>query len=88
MVLLAHAGDLAGGRSDLPIPEQLFGAAAAVVLIVSFIGLAVLWPTPRLEQGGFRAFPSAVSRVLLSRRWRSRAALPACSCSGSSSGAG
>ena len=67
MVLLAHAGDLAGGRSDLPIPEQLFGVAAAVVLIVSFIGLAVLWPTPRLEQGGFRAFPRAVSRVLLSR---------------------
>jgi len=66
MALLAHAGDLAGGRSDLPIPEQLFGVAAAVVLIVSFIGLAVLWPTPRLEQGGFRAFPRAVSRVLLS----------------------
>jgi hypothetical protein len=67
MVPLAHAGDLAGGRSDLPIPEQLFGVAAAVVLIVSFIGLAVLWPTPRLERGGFRAFPRAVSRVLLSR---------------------
>ena len=67
MALLAHAGELAGGRSDLPIPEQLFGVAAAVVLIVSFIGLAVLWPTPRLERGGFRAFPRAVSRVLLSR---------------------
>ena len=67
MVLLAHAGDLAGGRSDLPIPEELFGIAAAVVLIVSFIGLAILWPTPRLEGGSFRAFPRAVSRVLLSR---------------------
>jgi len=37
------------GRSDLPIPEWLFGWAAALVLIVSFVALAVLWPEPRLE---------------------------------------
>jgi hypothetical protein len=37
------------GRSDLPIPEWLFGWAAAIVLIVSFVALAVLWPEPRLE---------------------------------------
>ena len=37
------------GRSDLPIPEWLFGWAAAMVLIVSFVALAVLWPEPRLE---------------------------------------
>ena len=37
------------GRSDLPIPEWLFGWAAAIVLIVSFVALAVLWPDPRLE---------------------------------------
>lgn len=64
--LLAHAGDLAGGRSDLPIPEELFGIAAAAVLVVSFIGLAVLWPDPKLENGGFKAFPRVISRVLLS----------------------
>jgi hypothetical protein len=38
------------GRSDLPIPKWLFGWAAAVVLVVSFVGLAVLWPRPRFER--------------------------------------
>jgi hypothetical protein len=37
------------GRTDLPIPVWLFGWAAAVVLVVSFVALAVLWPRPRLE---------------------------------------
>jgi hypothetical protein len=38
------------GRQDLPIPRWLFAWAAAVVLVVSFVALAVLWPKPRLEQ--------------------------------------
>ncbi len=38
------------GREDLPIPKWLFGWAATVVLVVSFVGLAVLWPKPRLEE--------------------------------------
>jgi hypothetical protein len=38
------------GRTDLPIPSWLFGWAAAVVLIASFMALATLWPRPRLEQ--------------------------------------
>jgi hypothetical protein len=42
------------GRSDLPIPEWLFGWAAAMVLIVSFVALAVLWPEPRLEGDRWR----------------------------------
>ena len=37
------------GRTDLPIPVWLFGWAAAVVLIVSFVALGSLWPTPRLQ---------------------------------------
>ncbi|MDP1847197.1 MAG: fenitrothion hydrolase [Solirubrobacteraceae bacterium] len=37
------------GRQDLPIPKWLFGWGAAVVLVASFVGLAVLWPKPRLE---------------------------------------
>ncbi len=37
------------GREDLPIPKWLFGWAATAVLVASFVGLAVLWPTPRLE---------------------------------------
>jgi hypothetical protein len=36
-------------RADLPIPEWLFGWAAAVVLVVSFVALAVLWPSPKLQ---------------------------------------
>lgn len=41
-------------RADLPIPQWLFGWAAAIVLIVSFVGLAVLWPTPRLQRPRLR----------------------------------
>jgi hypothetical protein len=44
--VLAHGF---GGRQTLPIPRWLFGWAASVVLVASFVGLAVLWPTPRLE---------------------------------------
>jgi hypothetical protein len=54
------------GRTDLPIPEWLFGWAAAVVLIVSFVALAVLWPDPKLEgdTGGRRLFPVPVPTVI------------------------
>jgi hypothetical protein len=38
------------GRADLPVPSWLFGWAAAVVLVVSFLALATLWPKPRLQQ--------------------------------------
>jgi hypothetical protein len=38
------------GRQDLPIPKWLFGWAATVVLVASFVGLAVLWPKPRFER--------------------------------------
>ncbi len=34
--------------TNLPIPQWLFAWAAAVVLVVSFVALATLWPTPRL----------------------------------------
>src|SRR5690349_12210740 len=40
------------GRADLPIPEWLFGWAAAVVMVVSFVGLATLWQEPKLEESG------------------------------------
>jgi len=30
------------GRADLPIPKSLFAAAAATVLVVSFLALATL----------------------------------------------
>jgi hypothetical protein len=42
------------GRQDLPIPRWLFAWGAAVVLVVSFVALAVLWPQARLEHIGER----------------------------------
>jgi hypothetical protein len=54
-------------RSSLPIPEWLFGWAAALVLCVSFVALAALWPRPRLEVPGWRPLPGGLGRVLGSR---------------------
>jgi hypothetical protein len=64
--LIAHGGDLLG-RSDLPIPEWLFGWAAAMVLVVSFVALAVLWPEPRLQEERWRPLPGGVGRLLAAR---------------------
>ncbi len=38
-----------GGRQDLDIPLQFFVVGAGVVLVITFAGLAVLWPEPRLQ---------------------------------------
>jgi hypothetical protein len=38
------------GRTDLPIPTWLFSWAAAIVLVVSFVALAALWPKPQLQE--------------------------------------
>ncbi len=60
----AAAHGLAGPRS-LPLPEWLFAWAAAIVLVVSFVGLSVLWPRPRLAQlavGRSVAVPAVVRR--------------------------
>jgi hypothetical protein len=54
-------------RSDLPIPEWLFGWAAAMVLVVSFVALAVLWPEPKLEREAWRPLPGGLGRLLASR---------------------
>ncbi|HEX8649079.1 MAG TPA: hypothetical protein VF715_19460 [Thermoleophilaceae bacterium] len=53
-------------KRDLPIPEWLFVWGAALVLIVSFLGLAVLWPKPRLEEAGWKPF-GGLGRLLASR---------------------
>jgi hypothetical protein len=54
------------GRADLPIPEWLFGWAAAVVLLVSFAALSLLWKEPKLEHDdGFRPAPGWLSRALV-----------------------
>lgn len=51
-------------RANLPLPEWLFGWAAATVLVLSFVALAVLWPEPRLEEPRWRPLPGRVGRVL------------------------
>ena len=58
---LAHGVGV--GREDLPIPKWLFGWGASVVLIASFVGLAVLWQRPRLE-GATERRRLTVPRVL------------------------
>jgi hypothetical protein len=64
------------GRADLPIPEWLFAWAAAVVLIVSFVGLAVLWRSPQLEKdNSFRPLPRELSRAILNRGTETLAAV-------------
>jgi hypothetical protein len=55
------------GRSDLPIPEWLFAWAAVMVLVVSFVALAILWPEPQLERERWRPLPGGIGRVLGSR---------------------
>ena len=64
MFLIGHGISV---RSDLPIPEWLFGWAAAMVLVVSFVALAVLWPEPRLQKPGWRPLPDGIGRALASR---------------------
>ena len=54
-------------RTDLPIPEWLFGWAAAMVLVVSFVALAILWPDPKLQEEGWRPLPRGLGHRLASR---------------------
>lgn len=37
------------GKTDLAIPRWLFAWAAGIVLVVSFVALATLWPKPQLD---------------------------------------
>ena len=64
MVLIAHGISV---RTDLPVPEFLFWWAAAIVLVVSFVGLASLWPEPRLQQPSWRPLPNGIGTVIGSR---------------------
>jgi hypothetical protein len=54
-------------RTDLPVPEWLFWWAAAIVLVVSFVALATLWPEPRLQRPRWRPLPGGIGRALASR---------------------
>ena len=54
------------GRQDVPLPTWLFLWAAAVVLVVSFVALATLWPQARLQADSWRPLPDGLSRVVAS----------------------
>ncbi|MDQ2676675.1 MAG: hypothetical protein M3Y34_07675, partial [Actinomycetota bacterium] len=43
-------------KDDLPIPETWFAWGAAIVLILSFIGLSVAWVKPRFEADRWTPF--------------------------------
>ena len=64
MLLIAHGISV---RTDLPVPEWLFWWAAAIVLVVSFVGLATLWPEPRLQKPSWRPLPRGIGRAIASR---------------------
>lgn len=51
------------GRCSLPIPGWLFGWGASAVLIASFAALAVLWQTPKLQDGRGRVL-AAIPRLV------------------------
>jgi hypothetical protein len=63
-VVLAHG---IGQVKDLPVPGWLFYYGAALVLVLSFVALGVLWTTPKLESAPARPLPAGLQRVLLSR---------------------
>jgi hypothetical protein len=52
-------------KRDLPVPTWLFTWGAALVLLISFVALAVLWPKPRLEEAPRRPL-GGVGRALAS----------------------
>ena len=66
MLVFAHSG--LSSTSNLPLHEVVFAWAAAAVLVISFAALAVLWPTPKLEDRvPWRPLPLSLGRALGSR---------------------
>lgn len=65
MASFAHlAHGVSVGREDLPIPVELSGLGAAVVLILSFLGLAALWRRPQLQEPRERTVAQLPGRPL------------------------
>ena len=70
----AHAHGIVQ-RTSLPIPEVVFAWGAAIVLVASFAGLALLWRRPRLQRPPWRPLPGGLGRVLAGRAVRTLCAL-------------
>ncbi len=51
---VAHSGLT---QQNLPIAQLMFAVAATAVLCVSFVALARLWATPRLQEPHWRPLP-------------------------------
>ncbi len=65
---LAHG---IGVVKDLPLPLWLFYYTGAIVLVVSFVALGVLWTKPRLENSQWeRPLPGWLQGILLSTALR------------------
>ena len=65
MIFLAHG---IGGVRDLPVPESFFFTTAAIVLVVSFVLLGLLWKRPLLEaHADGRRLPRVAQRRSSSR---------------------
>jgi len=59
--VLAHG---IGGRQNLPLPFELLVQGAVLALLVSFLGLGLLWRTPRLRAAAAgRVLPLPVQRA-------------------------
>jgi hypothetical protein len=63
ILVLAHG---LTGRQDVPIPTWLFLWGASLVLIVSFVALATLWPKPRLQDDSWRPLRGWLARAVTS----------------------
>lgn len=64
MIFVAHG---IGGIRDLPVPESFFLTTSAIVLVLSFIALGLLWKRPQLERrSGGRRLPALVGAIVLS----------------------
>jgi hypothetical protein len=65
---LAHG---IGAVKDLPLPLWLFYYTGAIVLVVSFVALGVLWTKPRLENNHWeKPLPAWLQAILLSSALR------------------
>ncbi|WP_146069209.1 hypothetical protein [Arthrobacter sp. ZGTC412] len=53
------------GRADTPIPIEAFFWVAAIVLVVSFIGLGFGWTRPQLATHGWRRAPRQLESMVL-----------------------
>lgn len=63
LAVVAHG---LGGRSDLPLPVWLFAYGAGFALLIWFVALRILWPSPRLASAsGGVLLPPPVQRARL-----------------------